>query len=129
MSTKPSNFMILAFKVYSNQQPFAKVMYSRKIWWGIYFGGMPVFRGVCQYFMSQTFSVMSSFLHNHSFDVYNRPIARCFNQIIGMKFTIDSCSTRTSHLQRVLDTEVEGGGRESKRVATQTLVPLSVTYQ
>ena len=46
VSTKPSNFVIMAFKVYSNQQPFAKIMYSWNMvgnifWWNAGFQRNP----------------------------------------------------------------------------------------
>ena len=50
---------------------------------------------------------MSSLLDNHSFHMYNRPAAWRANLIVVMEFIIDSCGTRTSHLQRVLNTRVE----------------------
>ena len=41
-------------------------------------------RAICQYFIRQNYSVMSSLLHNPSFYVYNRPTATCVS-------LIDSC--------------------------------------
>ena len=44
----------------------SQVLYGQKFWRGIYFGGLAVFRAICQ----KPHSVMSSLLQNHSFHVY-----------------------------------------------------------
>ena len=85
--------MIVIFKAY-------------RFWCGILFWLIGSYRGIRQYYICHTSSVMSSLLHNHSFHVYNRPAARRSNLIISMEFTINSCSKRTSCLQRNSDTRV-----------------------
>ena len=66
------------------------ILYGRKFWRGIYFGGLAVLRAIRQYFIRQELhSVMSSIWQNRS--LCTRPAAIHANLLVGMEFTIESC--------------------------------------
>ena len=74
----------------SGQDVGFKLLYGRKFWRGIYFGGLAVLRGIRQYSIHQKLhSAMSSLLQNHS--LCTRPAARCISLILSMEFTFESC--------------------------------------
>ena len=67
----------------------SNILYGRKCWWGIYFGGMAILREIRQHFIRKMLhSVMSSLLQNHS--LCTRPAAKRASLIVSMEFTIES---------------------------------------
>ena len=66
------------------------ILYGRKFWWGIYFGGLVVFRAIGQYFIHQKTSKCNNYCKTIAF-LCARPAARRASLIISMKFIIESC--------------------------------------
>ena len=49
-----------------------------EFWRGVYFGGLPVFRAIHQYFF---LNILSALLCKHSFPIYTRLVAGCTGPI------------------------------------------------